>query len=432
MDDPKLPHWPRHNAGAHRNSMTRGLLIVVIAGTFLTGILTGEVVGPHGTNASTSIVDEPGFSTLQSVWDLVHDQFVDPDSVDDQTLLYGAARGMVASLGDTGHSTFLDPDEAKAFRAALSGELIGLGISIEYEDGEPAVVAPVKNSPAEDAGIQAGDVIVEIDGIPTLGMTDAEVSRHLRGDEGTPVTLTIDRASAADLLKITVVRGRIDLDPVTWAFLPNGMAIVQLHEFSQGSGKELAKALREIAAAGDPNGIVLDLRNNPGGLVNEAVTVASQFMPEGSTIYLQQERGGSDEPVDTIGNDGAALNVPIVVLVNRGSASASEIIAGTLRDNGRAELVGERTYGTGTVVSTFDLDGGAALALGTAFWKTPDGDLAWKVGLEPDVTVRQPTSAGIIDITDGETLTRSQIATSNDEQLQTAVETLEPSIQQAA
>jgi carboxyl-terminal processing protease len=420
------------NGATHRKPITRILLIVTIAGTFLAGMLTGEVAGPLETTASTSLIDEPGFATLQSVWDLIHEQFVDPDSIDDQALMYGAARGMVDSLGDKGHSTVLDPDEAKAFRAALSGELIGLGISIEYEEGEPVVVAPVKNSPAEEAGIKSGDVIVEIDGVPTLGMTDAEVTVHLRGEEGTPVTLTIERDSSSDLLEITVVRGRIDLDPVTWALLPDGIALVQLHEFSAGAGQELAKALREISAAGAMQGIVLDLRNNPGGLVSEAIAVASEFMPEGSTIYLQQERGKSDEPIDTIGNDGAALDLPVVVLVNRGSASASEIIAGALRDNGRAELVGERTYGTGTVVSTFDLDAGAALALGTAFWKTPDGDLAWKVGLEPDITVRQSDQADIIDIVDGETLSAGQLSTAADNQLLEAISMLQQEDAEAA
>ncbi len=327
---------------------------------------------------------------------------------------------------------FSIPSEAKIFRSALDGELIGLGISIEYQNREPVVVAPIKNSPAEEAGIKAGDTIVEIDGIPTLGMSDAEVSLHLRGDAGSPVTLTIDRASETSLLEITVVRGRIDLDPVTWAILPNGMAIVQFHEFSAGSGQELRKALQEIDASGNTQGIVLDLRNNPGGYVSEAITVASQFLPEGKTIYLQQERGEQDQPIATIGNDGAAVDVPLVVLVNRASASAAEIIAGALRDNGRAVVIGERTYGTGTVVSTFELDGGSALALGTAFWKTPDGDLVWKVGLMPDIEVRQASGAEIIDISDGQKLTDAQLDAAQDAPLQAAISTLHEELPAAA
>ena len=263
-------------------------------------------------------------------------------------------------------------------------------------------------------------------------MDDPEVSLHLRGEEGDPVTLTIDRSSEDSLLEITVVRGRVDLDPVTWAILPGGMAIVQLHEFSAGSGQELRKALQEIAASGNTQGIVLDLRNNPGGYVSEAITVASQFLPEGKTIYLQQERGGHDQPIATIGNDGAALDVPIVVLVNRASASAAEIIAGALRDNGRAVMVGERTYGTGTVVSTFELQGGAALALGTSFWKTPDGDLAWKVGLEPDIEVRQATGTKIIDISDGQMLTSAELDAAQDAPLEAAISTLNEDLPIAA
>jgi carboxyl-terminal processing protease len=256
-------------------------------------------------------------------------------------------------------------------------------------------------------------------------MTDAEVTSHLRGDAGTPVTLTIERNGESDLLKITVIRARIDLDPVTWALLPDGIALVQLHEFSAGSGQELNKALKDIVGSGPVNGIVLDLRNNPGGLVNEAITVASQFMPEGSTVYIEKDRDGTETSVNSIGNDGPALDIPVVVLVNRGSASAAEMIAGSLRDNGRAELVGERTYGTGTVVSTFDLDGGSALALGTSFWLTPAGDLAWKVGIVPDVDVRQSNPGSILDITDGETVTEAQIDASGDAQLQAAMSTLQ-------
>ncbi len=428
------PNHPNPYSSTRRSrlAMRRVLLVALLLGAFLAGVVTTELAGLRETTASNEMTSQPDFPTLQSVWDLIHDQFVDPGAIDDQTLLFGAARGMVDSLGDTGHSSFLDPSEAKVFQAALDGELVGLGISIEYQNQEPMVVAPIKNSPAEEAGIQAGDIIVEIDGVPTLGMDDPEVSLHLRGEEGTPVTLTIDRVSEDSLLEITVVRGRIDLDPVTWAFLPGGMAIVQLHEFSAGSGQELRKALQEIVASRNLQGIVLDLRNNPGGYVAEAITVASQFLPEGKTIYLQQERGGQDEPVAAIGNDGAALDVPIVVLVNRASASAAEIIAGALRDNGRAVLIGERTYGTGTVISTFNLDGGSALALGTAFWKTPDGDLAWKVGLTPDVEVRQATGTGIIDISDGQMLTADELAAAQDAPLEAAITTFENDLTAAA
>jgi carboxyl-terminal processing protease len=405
--------------------VSRSILALLLIGAFSLGLISSEVTGLPGVTASSSISDQPDFSTLQTVWDLIHEQYVDPEAIDEQALLYGAAEGMVASLGDTGHSSFLEPDRAKAYRAALNGELIGLGISIEYRDREPVVVAPVKNSPAEQAGVRSGDIIVEIDGVPTLGMSDAEVSDHLRGEEGTTVTLTIDRASESKLLEIEIVRGRIDLDPVTWSMLPEGIAIVQLHEFSRGSGQALREALGEIVQERKARGIVLDLRNNPGGYVDEAITVASQFLPEGKTIYLQQARNGEDEPIATIGNDGAALDIPVVVLVNRASASAAEIIAGALRDNGRAVVMGERTFGTGTVVSTFELQGGALLALGTALWKTPDGDLVWDIGLEPDVEIRQAAGSDIIDLSDGEVITADELDASSDELLSAAIATVQ-------
>lgn len=411
--------------GAHKRVVLRFGAIILLASGFLAGVLTSDLTGLDRTGAADPLTDQPGFETLQHVWDLIHDQFVDPDQIDDQALLYGAARGMAGSLGDSGHSSFLDPDEADAFDASLSGALIGLGISMEYENGEPVIVAPIKNSPAEAAGLLPGDVIVEIDGMATLGMTDREVSQHLRGDAGTPVTLTIERADSTDLLLITVVRARIELDPVSWAWLPDGRVIVQLHAFSAHAGQELRDAFDDIASGGQPAGIVLDLRDNPGGLVSEAVEIAGLFMPEGSVLYLEEDRDGTQTPVKTIGNDGPALETPLVVLVNRASASAAEMLAASLRDNGRALLVGERTFGTGTVVSTFRLDDGAALALGTSFWKTPDGELVWKTGLTPDVEVRQADLNSIIDLPDGSRVDQSALDLADDILLDAALDQLQ-------
>ena len=341
------------------------------------------------------------------MWDLIHDEFVDPDAIDDQTLLFGAARGMVDSLGDTGHSSFLDPDEAKVFRAALDGELIGLGISIEYQNREPVVVAPIKNSPAEEAGIRSGDVIVEIDGNTNAGNERQPRFRSICAvRKANPVTLTIDRANAAVVARdhrgSRTRRSRSGhlVDPA------DGMAIVQLHEFSAGSGQALRDALQEIVATGNTQGIVLDLRNNPGGYVSEAITVASQFMPEGSND-LSCSRS---EAVRTNRLPRSAMTAPRwisqswcwSIVLRRRPLKSSRARCGT---TAARIVVGERTYGTGTVVSTFELEGGSALALGTAFWKTPDGDLVWKVGLMPDIEVRQASGSEIIDISDGQMLT---------------------------
>lgn len=427
-------HLPPDNRRSSRNPgpIARLVVIVSLACIVATAAVVWAEPGAKTTGASNALVDQPEFSVLESVWALIGERYADPDAIDAQNLLYGAASGMVEALGDTGHSAFLEPEEAKAYRAALSGELIGLGISIDYVNGEPVIVTPIEDSPAQRAGLQAGDIIVEIDGVSTLRLTDAEVSDLLRGEEGTPVHLTIDRADAPDLLEIRVVRGRIELDPVTWSVLPNGIGIVQLHEFSDGSGQALRTALLDLAAAGAVEGIVLDLRNNPGGYVHEAITVASQFLPEGTTIYRKQERGAAEEAVASIGNDGAALDVPLVVLVNRASASASEMVAAALRDSGRAQIVGERTFGTGTIVTTIGMDDGAALALGTALWTTPDGDVVWKVGLEPDVEVRQRASDQPIELEDGKSVTGGQLVASSDTQLFAALDVLTGADQVAA
>lgn len=383
-----------HDQAARRIGwVRRAALTLLLVFTFGAGIAVDRVVweGGTGAGASSSLTDLPEFQTLQQTWDLIHDNYVDVEAIDNRTLLYGAARGMVEALGDTGHSTFLDPDQARAFEASSRGELIGIGVQLDFSTGRPIVVTPVDGSPADRAGIKARDVIVAIDGKPTERMSPARVAQLLRGDVGTTVTLTVERPESGVTFVVTLMRERIKLDPVSWSMLPDRVALIRLSEFSVGATDGVKDALKRVKARG-ARALILDLRDNPGGLVFEAIGVASQFMPEGTPIYLYQDREGPARPVRTVGT-GLGLDLPMAVLVNGGSASSAEIVGVALRDSGRAVLIGERTFGTGTVLMPYQLDDGSILLLGTAFWLTPNGEQIWRRGVEPDLTVELPASA---------------------------------------
>jgi carboxyl-terminal processing protease len=344
---------------------------------------------PSQVGAETSMTGAPQYSVLQSTWDLIHSRWADPSSVDDAALLYGAASGMVDALGDEGHSRFMDPDEAKDFADETNGQFVGIGVEIDLRGGLPVVVAPLDDSPAMKAGIRSGDTIIEVNGQSLEMKTIDEVGKLIRGDPGTQVTLRLQHLGDSAPFEVTVTRQKINIDPVTWRMLPGGIAQVRISEFSSGATRELKNVLAGVRQQGG-RAIVLDLRDNPGGLVSEAVGVSSQFMDEGKTIFQQKERDKPALPVKTVGHDGLWLDRPLVVLVNGGSASAAEIVGGALRDNGRALLVGETTFGTGTVLSPFEQPDGSIVLLGTALWLTANGDQIWKQGVEPDRVVQLP------------------------------------------
>lgn len=371
--------------------------------------------------ASSSLTDTPEFATLQATWDLIHSEWAVPDEVDDAALLYGAAAGMVDALGDEGHSRFLDPEAASKFAEATQGEFTGVGVEIDVRTGVPVVVAPIDGSPADEAGVRSGDTIVEIDGQETDRLTLDEVADLIRGEAGTSVTLGLLRRGGTAPLEVTLTRREITLEPVSWRMLPGGIAQVRIAGFTAGATEDLKAALTAIRGRG-AEAIVLDLRNNPGGLVTEAIGVASQFMAEGATIFQQQGRDGPPQPVKTVGRDGLWLDRPLVVLVNGGSASAAEIVGGALRDQGRATLIGETTFGTGTVLAPFAQPDGSVVLLGTALWLTPDGERLWKEGVTPDAEVELPLDAVPSRPADDASLTEAEWRALDDLQLRKGYE----------
>ena len=363
-----------------------------------------------------------GSSLYNEALQIIKQNFVGRASITDQQLLYGSIKGMVDSLGDTGHSTFLTPSEYAAFQASLKASVAGIGVVLGNESGAFKVDKVISGSPAATAGVKAGDQITAVDGASTDGLTLDQVGAEIRGTAGTKVTITVIHLGDTSPVEIPITRANIDVPLVDWGMVPGThVADIALAEFSTGAADQVQSAITAAQKAGATS-IVLDLRGNPGGYASEAQEVASEFLTSG-VVYIQQDANGNDvkENVDT-GRTHTSL--PLVVLVDHDSASSSEIVAGALQDSSRAKIVGEPTFGTGTVLQQFTLSDGSVLILGTAWWLTPDGHRIFGVGIKPDQTVAMPSGALPIDPTDLGTMTASQLSSSGDAELLAAVSDL--------
>jgi carboxyl-terminal processing protease len=400
-------------------------LAVAFVATFGAGLGAGQMVllRASGAGASSSMVDHPAFRTFQTAWNLIHERYVDEGAIDEEAMIYGATEGMVDALGDTGHSRFLPPELASLYIDALRGEFIGIGLELDHSLEQPVVIAPIDGSPADEAGVRSRDVLLEVNGKPTRGMAPTELFTELRGEEGTTVELTFERPEEDREYTVTLERRRIEIDPVTWAMLPEHVALIRIADFSRHAAVELRRALEAVAGQG-ATAIVLDLRDNPGGYTDVARAVASEFLDEGVTIYQTRNRDGETTTIDALGG-GRATDIPVVVLINGGSASAAEIVASALRDNGRAELVGEATFGTGTQLSPIGLDDGSILVLGTELWLTAGGEQAWHVGIEPTIEVELPGTSDPLRPEEGTEIAPAELDASDDTQLDRAVALLQ-------
>ncbi len=311
-------------------------------------------------------------------------------------LVYGALKGMMATLDP--HSQFMDPDAYKEMQIETEGKFEGLGISIWIRDGQLTVISPIEGTPAYEAGIQAGDKIMEIDGESTKDITLQEAVKKMRGPKGTSVTLTIEREGIDGLLEFTIVRGVIVVKSIPYFFLTEEkIGCIRISEFKKQAGKDLEKTLKELEKEG-MEGLILDLRNNHGGLLNEAVEVCDKFLPKNRLIVSTQGRVSSQN-LRYLSNEAPHPDYPLAILINKGSASASEIVAGALQDHGRGKIVGEKSFGKGTVQSVLALEDGSGLKLTTAQYLTPQGRNIDEKGIEPDIKVELPTLPKIVSKT---------------------------------
>lgn len=389
----------------------------------ISGIMVGAMV-TRQREASCPLAQATctQFTTFWQAWTILEQRYVDPKALKDSSMVDGAIQGMVASIGDTGHTRYLPPDVAKAEREALQGSFEGIGAYINVQEGQPIIVAPIEGSPAERAGLRPNDLILKVNGEDVHGITVDELRNRVRGPRGTQVQLTIQHSDSNSPIDVTITRDEINVPSVTWRMLPNNTAYIRLIQFSANAGDDMKQALQTARSQG-ATGIVLDLRNNPGGLVQQLIEVASQFLPKGTTVLIEQDRDGKQEKHTTIAG-GAAGDLKMVVLVNNNSASSAEILAAALSEAGRAKVFGEPTFGTATVLSTVKLDNGGELRVGTSEWLTPKGKQVRGVGITPDELVEMPVGAVPLTPAEASTLDVQGLHNSKDAQLIRALEEL--------
>lgn len=379
--------------------------VVVIFGT---GYKLGQYQAtklPDFSNTQTIT----NFNLFWNVWNILEKKYVEKKKIDPKKMYYGAIKGMVASLDDP-YTFFLTPDENKQSKDDLQGRFEGIGAQLGLKNNRIIVIAPLKNSPAEKAGVKTGDFINAVNGEKTTGWTLTQAVSKIRGPKGKKVKLTLERNNKEVITEIT--RDQINIPSIELSFEKN-IAILKVNQFGENTNDEWDKAVEQIKTKWNTKqikGLVLDLRDNPGGYLESSVYLASEFLPINTLVVKQQSTTKSiDYRVD---REGQLQDIPLTVLINKGSASASEILAGALRDHKKAKLIGEKSFGKGSVQEAIDLSQDAGLHVTVAKWILPNGDWINSKGIEPDIKIENK-------IEEGNTLTREK-----DQQLDKAIEIL--------
>ena len=414
-----------HRSGGVSRGLIAVLAPVLAVVVFSAGVFFGRVnLATDGAAATASPAASgagANLALIEEAWRAIHDNYVDAANLDDRALSYAAIRGMTEAVGDAGHTSFLTAEEVKASDQSLSGTFVGIGVQLSGDDTRPTVGAVIPNTPAEEAGLRRNDRILAVDGRTTEGEAIDQTVARVRGPEGEPVTLTIGRTGVADF-DVTIVRRRFDLPLVSWAMVPGRqVALIRLDQFATGATKALKEAIIAARDAG-ATALVLDLRDNPGGYVTEAIGVTSQFLSEG-LVYQAIDASGKQKD-GKVEEGGVATDIPLVVLANGETASSGEIVTGAIQDAGRAQVVGEKTFGTGTVLGRFDLADGSSLRIGVERWLTRAGRPIWHEGLDPDVPVALAETAAPLRPEELLDMTAAGLSASQDDQLLRALELL--------
>jgi len=358
---------------------------------FLSLILTGAVFSGGYFFAKFQATcpvckpEEVDFSLFWEAWAKLQEKFADKEKFDVQKMIYGAISGMVKSLEDP-YTIFLNPEDSKRFIEDVKGTFEGVGMEIDIRKGQLQVIAPLEGTPAQRAGLRAGDKILEINGTSTADMTIDEAVNLIRGPKGTEVTLTIFREEWATTKEIKLVRDVIEVPSLKWEIRDENIAYLKLYQFYEKASFDFQEAAIEILNS-PAQKIILDLRNNPGGYLEVSQDIAGWFLPRGEVVVIEDFGEGKTENTYRAQGNAALSNYPMVILMNKGSASASEILAGALRDDRGIKIIGEKSFGKGSVQELEKLEGGSSLKITVAKWLTPKGELIADKGLEPDIKV---------------------------------------------
>jgi carboxyl-terminal processing protease len=399
-------------------------------GLLLAAFAVGAVTERTGILSGISRYEPAGlgetFAPFWEAWNLVERHYVDRQAVQPRRMTQGAIQGMLTSLGDIGHTTFLTPEELRQLESNLEGHFEGVGARMTLRDRRPTVVETLPGSPARAAGLRPGDVLLEVEGKDVSHLPLDRIVQLVHGPAGTTVRLSVLRKGNAQPLQFSVARARVEIEDVTWHLLP-GVLIAHLavHEFGGQTDAQFRAALRQARDQG-AKGLLLDLRGNPGGLRDQAVALTSEFLT-GGNVFLEQDAAGKRTAVP-VRPGGVATDLPVCVLIDDGTASAAEICAGALQDHGRGQLVGTRTFGTGTVLKPFALSDGSAVLLAVTEWLTPTGRQIWHQGISPDLEVTLPDGAAPLLPGEEVGLDAAALASSQDKQLVKAIEVLQRQI----
>ncbi len=372
-------------------------VFVSIAIIFAVGYFVGnrslaevsQAASPQLANTVSSTTDKTDFAPFWKAWNILDTNFVAASSTDkntDQKKVWGAIEGLAASYGDP-YTTFFPPDDLKTFEDDIQGNFEGVGIEIDVKDGILTVVSPLKGTPADKAGMRAKDQIIKIDTKVTLGMSAQEATKLIRGPKGKEVIFNVIREGKE--MKITVVRDVIDVPIVITTKRPDGIFVIQITSFAANSADKFRDALKEFVNSGS-NKLILDVRGNPGGYLEASVDIASWFLPA-SAVVVSEDFGSKNKPAEVFKSKGYNIftnNLKMIMLVDGGSASASEILAGALKEHKIATLVGEKTFGKGSVQELIPLTDNSSIKVTIAHWLTPNGVSLSKNGVDPDVVVK--------------------------------------------
>ena len=345
----------------------------------------GFFVGRNGVICKVCAPEDVDLSLLWEAWNELEENYVDPENFDHQKMVNGAISGMISSLEDP-YTIFFDPDETKSFLEDVSGEFEGVGMEIGIRNDQLQVVAPLEGTPAEKAGLLPGDKIIKVDDLLTVDMTIEEAVTVIRGPKGSEVTLTILREGWESTKEFKVKRDVIKVPALKWELLENDIAHIKLYHFSEKSDNDFRTMALEILNS-PVEKIILDLRNNPGGYLERAQDIAGWFLEKGQTVVIEDFGNKKEKQYYNVKGNSRLLDYPLVVLINQGSASASEILAAALRDNRNVKLIGETSFGKGSVQTLRYLSNGSSLKVTIAKWLTPNGDFITNKGLEPDIEI---------------------------------------------
>ena len=369
-------------------------IILVVLSIFIFGIYIGIHGGPKIERwfgfPSSSFDDKPNLDSFWKTWNAIDKKYPGAQKVSEQDRIYGAIGGLVSSLNDP-YSTFFTPEETKLFEEDIAGNFSGVGMEVGIKDKVLTVIAPLKNTPAYKAGIKSGDRILKIDETITADLNIEKAIKLIRGVKGTTVTLTVLPKDSQEPKEIKIIRDIIDIPTLDTELKPNGVFVIRLYSFSAKSSNLFREAMKEFVKSKSDK-LLLDLRGNPGGYLESAVDIASWFLENGKTVVIEDY--GNDKKTKTYRSDGYNIfndNLKFVILINGGSASASEILAGAMQDYGKAKLVGEQSYGKGSVQEVVKITPDTIFKVTVAKWLTPNGMSISEKGLTPDFVVEFTT-----------------------------------------